>query len=121
METLANLLIWLVIIGHAVFAGMQAFKWPFVAKRLLDIEDEETIARTETVGKSFASYNLSISIGLALSFQLDPTVMQNVQLTVLALIVFTAVVGMLGTRSKVILLGRLLPAAAAFVFVLLAN
>lgn len=109
----SEILICVVIVAHVVFATMQAFSWPFVAKRLLNIEDPDAIAKTSSVGKSFASYNFSIAIGLGLSFRISESVAHDVQLTVMALIVFTAIVGFLGTRSKVILVGRLLPAVAA--------
>ena len=109
------ILIWVVILTHIVFAGMQAFRWPFVATRLLDIEDPGVIAQTATVGTSFASYNFSIAIGLGLSFRLDDSPAHDVQLAVMILIVFTAIIGYLGTRSVVILFGRLLPAVAAVV------
>lgn len=113
METIFHIMMGLVILGHAVFAAMQAFKWPFVAHRLLKITDEQTIAQTKPVGTSFASYNFSIAIGMSLSFALPEGIRQDVQMTVLALIVFTAIVGFLGTRSPIILIGRLLPAAVA--------
>ena len=109
----SDILIWVVALAHVVFGAMQAFRWPFVAKRLLEIEDPEAIAKTAKVGKSFASYNLSVAAGLGLSFRLSDTVAHDVQLTAMALIVFTAIVGFLGTKSKVIFLGRLLPAVAA--------
>ncbi len=115
----SEILIWVVILAHVVFAGMQAFRWSFVANRLLNIEDPDAIERTATVGKSFASYNFSIAIGLGLSFRLSDDVLHDVQQTVMSLIVFTAVVGFLGTRSKVILLGRLLPAVEAVVLLLM--
>lgn len=116
---LSEILIWVVILAHVVFAGMQAFSWPFVAKRLLKIEEPEAIARTATVGMSFASYNVSIAIGLGLSFRISESVAQHVQLTVMALIVFTAIVGFLGTRSKIILVARLSPALAAIVLLVM--
>jgi uncharacterized membrane protein len=115
----SEILIWVVILAHVVFAGMQAFRWPFVAKRLLNIEDPEAIAKTATVGKSFASYNFSIAIGLGLSFWISESVARDVQLTVMVFIVFTAVVGFLGTRSNVILLGRLLPAVATVLLLII--
>ncbi len=111
MDVFLQIMVGIVIVGHVIFAVMQAFFWPFVAKRLLKIEDAGAVAQTTTVGKSFASYNLSIAIGLGLSFRLPESVLYDVQLAVMALIVFTAIVGYLGTKSIVILLGRLLPAA----------
>ena len=117
----SEILIWVVIVAHVVFAAMQAFYWPFVTKRLLKIEDPEAVAKTATVGKSFASYNISVAIGLGLSFRISESVAHDVQLTVMALIVFTAIVGFLGTRSKVILFGRLLPALAAVVMLVMGH
>ena len=110
----SEILVWVVILTHILFAGMQGFLWPVVAKRLLKIEDQDAIEKTATVGRSFASYNFSIAIGLGLSFHLSESVVLDVQITVMALIVFTAIVGFLGTRSKVILAARFLPAVAAF-------
>ena len=104
----AEVLIWIVIAAHVLFAGMQQFRWPFVAERLLKITDPEAVASTATVGKSFASYNFGIAVGLGLSFRLPEAARDDVQLAVMVIIVFTAIVGYLGTRSLVILLGRLL-------------
>ena len=116
----SEVLIWAVIAAHVLFAGMQAFRWPFVAERLLGIVDADGIAKTATVGKSFASYNFSIAIGLGLSlYLLSENVARDVHVAVMSLIVFTAVVGLLGTRSKVILFGRLLPAVGAVSLLLL--
>lgn len=108
----------LVILGHLVFASMQALAWGFVAKRLLGVTDPATIAQTASVGTSFASYNLSIAVGLVLSFLLAEPIRSKVQFSVLSLIVFTAIIGYLSTGSIVILLGRLLPAAVAGLFLL---
>ena len=115
----SEVLIWVVIFAHVVFAAMQAFRWSFVAKKLLKIEDPEAITKTAPVGKSFASYNFSVAVGLGLSFSLSESAAYDVQLTVMALIVFTGVVGFLGTGSKVIFLGRLLPAAAVVALLVL--
>jgi uncharacterized membrane protein len=113
MLRLFQISIALVILGHVVFAGMQAFAWDFVAERLIAKPGEAFVPPPVSIGLSFASYNFSIAVGLALSFFLPETVRSKVQLTVLALIVFTAIVGYIGTGSLVILLGRLLPAAVA--------
>lgn len=113
MLRLFQISIALVILGHVVFAGAQAFAWDAIAGALLKTTDPDLIEKTVPVGRSFASYNFSIAVGLALSFLLPETVRSKVQLTVLALIVFTAIVGFIGTTSPVILLGRLLPAAVA--------
>ena len=74
--------------------------------------------KTASVGKSFASYNFSIAVGLAFSFFLAIDVRPKFHLTVLALIMFTAVVGYFGTGSLAIGVGRLLPAAVAFLSLL---
>lgn len=118
MLLLFQISIALVILGHLVFASMQALAWGFVAKRLLGVTDPATIAQTASVGMSFASYNLSIAVGLVLSFLLADPIRSKVQFSVLALIVFTAIIGYLSTGSIVILLGRLLPAAVAGLFLL---
>lgn len=118
MEVILTALFCIVVLGHATFAAMQAFKWPFVAKRLLDITDPDVIEATRLVGKSFASYNFSVAIGFWLTFRLADGVRQDVQTVILALIVFTAIVGFTGTKSKVILFGRLLPAAIALLSLL---
>ncbi|WP_171181938.1 DUF1304 family protein [Ruegeria sp. HKCCD8929] len=113
MQRLYKIMIALVILGHIGFAGMQALAWPTVAERLLGLTDPEAVEKTASVGTSFASYNLSIAIGIGLSFLLTEGVREKIQLSVLSLIVFTAVVGFLGTGSMVILGGRLLPATIA--------
>lgn len=118
MELVLTALFWIVVLGHTVFAAMQAFKWPFVAERLLKITGPETIEITKPVGTSFASYNFSIAIGFWLTLRLDDGVRQDVQAIILALIVFTAIVGFTGTKSKIILFGRLLPAALALLLLL---
>jgi len=118
MELILTALYWIVVLGHATFAAMQAFKWTFVAERLLDITDPDVIEATKLVGKSFASYNVSVALGFWLTFRLADGVRQDVQTVVLALIVFTAIVGFTSTKSKVILFGRLLPAALALMLLL---
>jgi len=107
-----------VIVGHVIFAGMQAFAWDLVAERLLDLTDLDTTRKTASVGTSFASYNFSIAIGLVLSFFLQEIARSKVQLAVLALIAITACIGFWGTGSNIILLGRLLPALVAFLLLL---
>ncbi|MEM0907172.1 MAG: DUF1304 family protein [Pseudomonadota bacterium] len=102
-----------VIFSHVVFAGVQAFFWPSIAKRLFDLTDPSAVEKTTGVSHSFASYNLSIAIGLIMSTRLQAPFDREVQFVVLALIVFTAVVGYLGTKSKIILFFRLAPAALA--------
>ncbi|MBY6068813.1 DUF1304 family protein [Leisingera aquaemixtae] len=118
MRRLFQISIALVILGHLVFAGMQAFAWGVVADRLLGISDPAAVIKTAAVGTSFASYNFSIAVGLTLSFFLTINVQSKVHLTVLALIVFTAIVGYFGTGSLVILVARLLPAVVALLSLL---
>ncbi|WP_298921629.1 DUF1304 family protein [uncultured Roseobacter sp.] len=107
-----------VILGHFIFAYLQWFKWPGVCKRLTDLANEEAI-KTISLGRSFASYNGAIAIGLCLSFLLPEGSQRPSQAIVLALIVGTAAVGASGTKGNMIIKYRLMPAAAALVFWLL--
>ncbi|MEM7224092.1 MAG: DUF1304 family protein [Pseudomonadota bacterium] len=115
-----------VIFGHFKFAKLQWFHWDALCEKLTDLRDEE-IKRTAFLGRSIASYNASIGVGLILSLLLAPNMEDLVprpevglpapvvwvQGVVLALIVATAAVGSSGVRDNSILKGRLLPAAAA--------
>ena len=107
----------LVIAGHLLFAFLQWFKWDFVCKRMTDLTGPE-VERTAFLGRSFASYNASVGVGLLLSCCLDPTPQAWVQGVVLALIVATAAVGAAGAQGNAILKYRLSPAAAALIFLL---
>lgn len=114
MQIIYLLLLVAVIAGHFVFAQRQWFNWPFVAKKILGYPDE-IHEITAGVGRSFASYNASIAVGLCLSFLLEPVSRHWVQGVVLALIVLTAIVGTQSTKGNFILYFRLSPAAAALI------
>ncbi len=101
----------LVLLGHIVFAIMQWSFWPRLCKRLTGLEGTE-IDKTKFLGRSFASYNAAIAIGLLLSLRLDVDVQAKVQLVTLGLIAITALVGNAGARGNTILFLRFLPAAA---------
>lgn len=103
-----------VILGHLFFAYQQWFKWPDLCEKLTDLRGED-IEKTAFLGRSIASYNTSIVVGLLLSFRLDDAPQAWVQGMTLALIVATAAVGATGTRGNAILIARLLPAAVALV------
>lgn len=102
----------LVIGGHILFAYRQWFKWPELCAKLTDLTRDEAL-KTAFLGRSIASYNASIAVGLALSFLLDSSAQAWVQGVTLALIVATAAVGNAGVRGSTILVARLAPAAAA--------
>ena len=105
-----NIALLIVIFGHFFFAYTQWFKWPELAEKLTELRGEE-IVKTASLGRSFASYNLSIGIGLLLSLLFyDSAIIQGV---VLALISLTALVGASGTKGMTILLLRFLPALIA--------
>ena len=101
-----------VIGGHVFFAVMQACNWDILAGNLTDMSRGE-IEASAFLGRSIASYNVSIALGLGLSFLLPKGPRARVQYVVLALIVATAAVGAAGTKGNDILLARLLPAAIA--------
>jgi len=103
----------LVIVGHLLFAYAQWFRWPRVCKKLTSLTDTE-IENTRFLGRSIASYNASIGVGLFLSLFLENQTERLVQLAVLAFIALTAMVGNSGARGNLILFARLLPAALAF-------
>ena len=104
-----------VILGHFGFAYLQWFKWPGLAKSLTKLP-EGALETSASLGRSFASYNASIAVGLLLSFRLEDPTRMSAQAVVLALIVATAAVGAAGTKTNRILKFRLTPAAAALVF-----
>ena len=108
-----------VIGGHFFFAYAQWFRWPKVCEKLLGLLEPEA-ERIAPLGRSFASYNASIAVGLCLSFLLPDPSRILVQGVVLTLITLTAVVGALGTRGNTILLGRLIPAVAALLAMVVA-
>ena len=110
MQRLFTIALAAVIIGHVVFAGAQFLNLELLDGLLKNVDRDAAAP----IWRSFASYNLSIAIGLALSLRLPRDTSEPIQLTVFALIVFTAVFGFIGTESPVILIGRLLPAAIAF-------
>lgn len=84
---------------------------------MTDLKGEE-VEKTAFLGRSFASYNASIGIGLVLSFLLDGQREAWVQGVVLVLIVATAAVGASGTKGNTILIRRLLPAAVALLLLI---
>lgn len=130
-----SILLAAVIIGHIAFAFIQVFFWPWLCGRITDLTAEEAES-SRFLGKSIASYNASIAVGLLLSLRLvedgfakflsgdlvnpEHGAFVGVQMTVMAFIAATAIVGALGTKGKTILVMRFLPAAAAF-FVILLN
>jgi uncharacterized membrane protein len=118
-----------VILGHFVFAIVQVFFWPWLCRRVTKLTDEE-IESSRFLGRSIASYNASIGLGMALSLRLlengsdrfwDGELLipadgafLSVQMAVMAFIAATALVGAMGTSGKTILIARFSPAAAAF-------
>ncbi len=120
MTMLFNLAMFAVIAGHFGFAHLQWFRWDRVCAKLTDLTPEEAV-RTAFLGRSFASYNASIGLGLGLSFLLAEGAREWVQAVTLALIVFTAAIGAAGTRGNLILLARLAPAAVALAMTLFAE
>lgn len=107
-----------VIIGHFYFAYLQWMQWPTMCKRLTDLEGEQ-VSRSAFLGRSIASYNISIAVGLLLTFLLQPESRIGVQAVVLAFIVLTAMVGAAGTKGNSILFSRLMPAALALLLLLI--
>lgn len=114
MTFLYTIAIIAVIGGHFFFAYGQWFRWKRICARLTHLTETEA-EKTASLGRSFASYNASIGVGLCLSFLLPAETELTVQGVVLALIIVTAGVGAMGTRGNTILLARLLPAAIALV------
>ncbi len=107
-----------VIGGHFAFAYAQWFRWQDVCERVTDFNVEE-VNRTRFLGRSIASYNASIGLGLCFSFLLPGSSQSWTQAFVLAFIVLTAMVGSAGTRGNFIFYARLSPAALALVFLIL--
>ncbi len=101
-----------VILGHFYFAYQQWFKWPDLCAELTGLGGE-AVEDSAFLGRSIASYNASVGIGLAASFRLGEAPQAWVQGVTLGLIVATAAVGAAGTRGNAILIARLLPAAVA--------
>ena len=119
--TFAEITYWLyiiamgaVIIGHFAFAWKQWCDWPGLCQDLTDLRGSE-IEKTAFLGRSIASYNASIGIGLSLSSWLDEWPQALVQGAVLALICATAAVGASGTRGNKILLLRFTPGVLALI------
>lgn len=109
----------LFVVGvHILFAYRQWFQWPKVCEALTDLEGAE-VAKTASLGRSFASYNGSIAVGLLMSLSLEPNSQTWVQGVTLGFIVLTAAVGASGTKGNTILLFRLLPAAIALLLLML--
>lgn len=107
-----------VIFGHFFFAYGQYSRWPELCGKLTDLKGEE-IEKTAFLGRSFASYNAAIGVGLVLSFFLEANAKFSVQAVVLALVVVTAAVGASGTKGNTILIARLAPAAIALLSIFL--
>ncbi len=106
-------LVMLFVIGsHIFFAYGQWFKWPELCKKLTDLEGIE-VSKTAFLGRSIASYNASIGVGLLLSFLLDSSSGAWVQGVTLALVIATATVGSISTKGNFIRNYRLLPAILA--------
>lgn len=99
-----------VIAGHFFFAYGQWFKWPKLCEKLTNLNSDE-VESTRFLGRSIASYNFSIGIGLLLCMVFLNDV--AVEAVVLIFIVATAFVGAKGTNGNSILLLRLAPAAVA--------
>ena len=109
MQRLFKIALAVVILGHVAFAGVQAFRPEMLAGILPDTGPQDAA----NIWRSIGSYNFSIAIGLLLSLRLGDSIREPVQMTVLALIAFTALVGYISTGSSVILVGRLLPSVVA--------
>ena len=118
MSLLFYLLFSLVIVGHFFFAYQQWFKWPELCAKLTEFTGSE-IEKTAFLGRSIASYNASISVGLLLSLLLAEPGQAMVQGVTLLLVVATAVVGAQGTRGNSILIARLAPALLALITLIL--
>lgn len=112
----------IVIGGHFFFAYQQWFEWPelFNSLAIVASEDHKAIAGDNTgfLGRSIASYNASVGLGLLLSILLGKPARHWVQGMILFFIVLTAAVGASGTAGYAILVARLLPAAIALVLLL---
>jgi uncharacterized membrane protein len=111
-------LLTLVISGHFFFAYQQWFKWPQLCGKLTELTGSE-IENTAFLGRSIASYNASIGVGLLLSLRLDDIPQAWVQGVTLLLITITAAVGAVGTKGNSILIARLMPAALALLTLLI--
>lgn len=120
MLLLVKFFFWAVVIGHVFFALGQWFAWPRVCKKLTDFSDE-TIEHTAFLGRSIASYNAAIAVGLLMSLSLPEELQSSVQAVVMALISATALVGWMGTKGNSILYVRFLPAFIAMVLLVLAG
>ena len=112
---LYKLALLVVIAGHFFFAYSQWFKWPKLCEKLTNLNSDE-IESTRFLGRSIASYNFSIGIGLLLSLFISKSA--AVQGVVLALIAVTAIVGSMGTKGRSILLMRFLPAVISLALLL---
>ncbi len=99
----------IVIGGHLLFAYKQWFNWEGICEELTDLTRAEAL-KTAFLGRSFASYNACIGIGLLLGLLLESPVREWVHGVVLALIAVTAFVGALGTKGNKIRNFRLFPA-----------
>lgn len=110
----------IVIGGHFFFAYGQWFRWSDICKELTNLTDDEA-RKTASMGRSFASYNASIGVGICLSFLLPETPRDWAQGVVLVLVVGTAAVGVSGTKGSTILVKRLVPAAVALVLLILSR
>ena len=110
----------IVILGHLYFAFKQRFRWRELCEQLTELREPE-IEKTAFLGRSVASYNASIAVGLGASFGLAEGPQAWVQAVVLALIVATAAVGASGTKGNTILIARLLPAAVALIALVILN
>ena len=66
LELLYKFLLICVIGGHFFFAYGQWFKWARLCEKLTDLTGGE-VEKTAFPGRSFASYNFSIGLGLLLS------------------------------------------------------
>jgi uncharacterized membrane protein len=118
MSIIYYILMALVIGGYLYFAYRQWSDWPAVAAKISKLTALEA-EKTEFLGRSFASYNASIGVGLLLSFLLEGSAEPWVQGVTLAAIVGTAAVGAMGTTGNLILKFRLFPAAAALAVLIL--
>ena len=106
-----------VIGGHFFFAYSQWFKWPRLCEKVTYLEGPE-IEKTAFLGRSFASYNASIGLGLTLSFKFEDDSQVWVQGVTLALIAVTAAVGASGSKGTLIRNFRLFPAIVALALLL---
>ncbi len=107
-----------VVIGHFIFAYGQWFRWPEICEKLTDFSESEA-QKTKSMGRSFASYNASIGLGICLSFLLPEIQRDWTQGVVLTFVIVTAAVGASGAKGNTILVRRLAPAAVALAFLFL--